>query len=285
MTILVLGATGNTGAEVVKQLQAKGASFLAMVRNLQSASRLGLAPAQIRVGDFYDVASLVQAMQGVSSVYLAMAAHPDNRQWVSNVLEAMKRSGASHLVKLSGMGAAETAGSEIIRTHAQTDRLVLSSGLTYTLLQPNSFYQNLFASVESIKATGQFFLPLREARQSVVDIRDVAAVAVAALTELGHDNKTYQLSGPEALTFSEQAAILSELAGKSIRYVAVSRSAAEQAMLAAGMDAWLAERLAEILDWFAEGHYDEVTDDVETVLGRPARTFRAFAEEMVSLVK
>lgn len=285
MTILVLGATGNTGSEVVKQLQEKGVPFRVMVRSAASATALGLIEGQVYVGNFDDVAALTRAMQGVTSVYLAMTAHPDNRQWVKNVLVAMQASGAKHLVKLSGMGASKEAGSEIIRVHAATDEMVKASGLAYTLIQPNSFYQNLFASLETMQAMGQFFLPLRDAKQSVVDIRDVAAVAVAALTEEGHKEQTYLLSGPQGLSFTEQAAILSQAAGKTIQYVAVPREAAEQAMKQVGMNEWLAVHLAEILDWFAQGGYDYVTKDVEKVLGRPARSFADFASEFAPLVK
>ncbi|NKF51078.1 SDR family oxidoreductase [Shewanella sp. WXL01] len=284
MAILVLGATGNTGSEVVKQLQQKQADFRVMVRNAQAAQALNLTGEQVYLGDFDDVASMIAAMQGVSSVYLAMVAHPDNNQWVTNVLEAMKASGAKHLVKLSGMGARQDAGSEIIRTHAITDEMVKQSGVSYTLVQPNSFYQNLFGSLETIKSMGQFFLPLADSAQSVVDIRDVAAVAVAALTESGHSRQTYLLSGPQGLTFAEQAKVLSAAAAKDIQYVAVPKLAAQQAMQSAGMNPWLAEHLAEIMDWFAQGDYAYVTNDVEKVLGRPARTFDAFAKEFAQLV-
>ncbi|WED23728.1 SDR family oxidoreductase [Vibrio sp. JC009] len=285
MTILVLGATGNTGSEVVRQLKEKGADFSVMVRSAQSAAPLGLTDDQIRIGNFDDTNSLTHAMEGISSVYLAMVAHQDNQKWVENVLAAMKASNAKHLVKLSGMGAAKDAGSEIIRVHAVTDEMVKESGLNYTLIQPNSFYQNLFGSLETIKNMGQFFLPLRDAKQSVVDIRDVAGVAVAALTEPGHKGQTYLLSGPQGLTFAEQAEILSKEAGKEIQYIPVPKEAAEEAMKSAGMNEWLAVHLAEILDWFAQGGYDYVTNDVENVLGRPARTFDTFAQEFAPLAK
>lgn len=285
MTILVLGATGNTGSEVVRQLKGKGAEFSVLVRNVESAAPLALNREQIRVGDFSDVESMKKAMEGVSKVYLAMVAHPDNKQWVANVIEAMQTNGAKHLVKLSGMGASKEAGSEIIRVHAETDEMVKASGLTYTLVQPNSFYQNLFGSLETIKSMGQFFLPLRDAKQSVVDIRDVAAVVVASLTEAGHEGKTYLLSGPQAITFAEQAEILSKVTNKDIQYIAVPKEAAAEAIKAAGMNEWLAVHLAEILDWFAQGNYDYVTTDVEEVLGRPAITFSEFAEEFASFIK
>lgn len=204
---------------------------------------------------------------------------------VENIVEAAKAAGVELIVKLSGMGAKADAGSEIIRTHVLTDDIVKASGIAYTIVQPNSFYQNLYGSLPTINAIGQFFLPLAQAKQSVIDIRDVAAVIVTALTQSGHENQTYLISGPEALTFAEQAAILSETSGKKIEYVAVSREAAETGMKEAGLDDWSAEKLAEIMAWFGEGHYTDVTDTVEKVTGKKPRTFRAFAEEFAAVVE
>lgn len=284
MTILVLGATGNTGSEVVKQLKTKKLDFKVMVRASKRAKPLELSDEQITLGDFTDVKALTAAMTGVRSVYLAMNAHPDNELWVNNVITAAKKAGVVHIVKLSGMGANESAGSLIIRTHAKTDEQLKASGLKYTLVQPNSFYQNLFGSLETIKNLGQFFLPMADAKQSVVDIRDVAAVAVEALATDQHFDKTYLLSGPEGLNFKQQAEILSKAANKDIHYIAVKKEDAEQAMKAAGMSDWLAEHLAEILDWFSQGGYDYTTKDVEQVLGRPACTFEDFAKEFSELI-
>lgn len=281
MTVLVLGATGNTGTEVVKQLHDLGIKPKVMLRDVSKAEALHVSEENVRVGDFDSVEALTNAMNGVEKLYLAMPASEHNEIWVRNVLAAMQTAGVKHIVKLSGFGAHESAGSEIIRVHAATDALIKESGVRYTLLQPNSFFQNLYGSLTSIQTTGQFYLPLANAKQSVVDIRDVAAVAVAALTEAGHDNQVYKLSGPEALTFAQQADILAAKSGKPVDYVAVPEAAAAEAMKGAGMPVWLAEKLAEILAWFAQGAYAEVTDTVERVLGRPARRFDVFADEFV----
>ncbi|CAH0533595.1 NAD(P)H azoreductase [Vibrio stylophorae] len=284
MSILVLGATGNTGSQVVAQLQQKKADFRVLVRDYQSAKALGLTDLQIYQGNFDDVVSLQAAMHGVRAVYLSMVAHPDNERWVDHVIAAMQASGASHLVKLSGMGASMDAGAEIIRVHARTDAKVKASGLSYTLIQPNSFYQNLYASLPTINEYGQFFLPLGDAKQSVVDIRDVAAVAVCALIDQGHEQQTYRLTGPQSLTFAEQAQLLSQACGRTIHYIPVTKKAAAQAMKQAGMSDWLADHLAEILDWFGQGGYDEVTNDVARVLGRAPRRFEDFAQAFASQI-
>lgn len=280
MDILVLGATGNTGSEVVRQLQVANADFGVMVRNADSVTSMNLEPQQIRLGNFDDLTALQKAMQGVKKVYVSMPAHQDNVQWVNNILNAAKSAQVEHIVKLSGMGAHHEAGSSIIRTHAQTDDLLKQSGIAWTLIQPNSFFQNLYGSLSTINSMGQFFLPLADAKQSVVDIRDVAAVVVESLLGKNHQGQTYLISGPEALSFAEQAQIISEVSGKQVEYVAVPEQAAAAAMKDAGMDPWLSDALAEILAWFGQGGYAEVTDTVERVTGKPARSFTDFAKEL-----
>ncbi|MDK9760069.1 SDR family oxidoreductase, partial [Vibrio sp. D173a] len=245
MDILVLGATGNTGSEVVRQLKLKGADFGVMVRKSKSAEAMDLKAEQMREGDFSDVESMKSAMKGVKRIYVSMPIHQDNELWVANVIEAAQAANVEHVIKLSGMGAKIDAGSEIIRTHVITDNLLKESNLQWTIIQPNSFFQNLYGSLETINSMGQFFLPLADAKQSVVDIRDVAAVVVEALTGDGHHGQTYLLSGPEALTFSEQAAVLSQATGKNIEYVAISEEAFASAIKEAGMDEWFANALAD----------------------------------------
>lgn len=285
MDILILGATGNTGSEVVRQLKQSAVSFGVMARNIDAADKLELTQEQVRIATFDDVEAMTQAMSGVKKIYVAMPAHPDNVKWIENVVSAAKAAGIEQLVKLSGMGATADSGSEIIRTHVVTDDIVKASGINYTIVQPNSFFQNLYGSLATINSMGKIFLPLADAKQSVIDIRDVAAVVVTALTKPGHDNQTYLISGPQALTFAEQAEILSKAANKQIEYVAVSQQAAESAMKDAGMDEWSAEKLAEIMAWFGEGHYTTITDTVEQVTGNKPRTFAAFATEFAANIK
>nr|CBX30818.1 hypothetical protein N47_E43300 [uncultured Desulfobacterium sp.] len=197
--ILVAGATGNTGSEIVKQLLEKGIEFKAMSRK-KSKGRT-IAGVNWVDGDFADIGSLVSAFAGVKRIYIAMPAHPDNEAWINNAIIASKKAGVKHIIKLSGMGVSLDAGSEIIRVHARTDAMIMQSGLVYTLLRPNSFYQNIFASIPTIKKQGAVYSVMSDSKLSFIDIRDVAAVAVKALSETGHDNKTYNLTGPEALSY------------------------------------------------------------------------------------
>ncbi|MDJ0782629.1 MAG: SDR family oxidoreductase [Desulfosarcinaceae bacterium] len=273
-TLLIAGATGNTGSEVVRQLSAAEIPFSALIRDRRKAPEI--PNATWVEGNFTDRDSLAAAFDGHDRIYVAMPAHPDNAQWMHHLLDAAQSAGVRHVVKLSGMGANLAAGSEIIRVHAQTDALLKASGIAYTLLQPNSFYQNILSAIATIQAEGAIYISLGESRQSFIDIRDVAAVAVKALTEAGHAGKTYLLSGPEALSFHDLAEKVSKAIGKPVTYHPISDAQMQAGLLKAGLSEWEAEKLAEIFSWFAKGGYEAVTPDVESVLGRPPLRFDDF---------
>lgn len=284
MDILVFGATGNTGSLIVNQLKSKNADFGIATINAAEAKGFGLDDAQVRQADFNDIDSLEKAMSGVSRIYLLMPISPDMVAWTENVINAAKSAGVSHIVKQSGLNASANATSGVIRDHAETDKMIAASGIDYTLLQPNSFYQNFYGNVPSIKAEGNFYAPLGDASLSNVDINDVAEVAATVLTSDGHSGKTYQLTGPTALTSAEQAAVLSKAAGKEISYVNVPSDAFTAALEGMGLGEWLSQALTDMTVWFEAGDYAPVYDNVQIILGRPARSFEDFAEELAQAI-
>jgi uncharacterized protein YbjT (DUF2867 family) len=158
MEILVLGATGNTGSEVVKQLKEVGADFGVMARSADAASKLDLNPNQVRVSNYDNVETMTKALEGVKKIYVAMPAHADNKQWIENTITAAKAAGVELIVKLSGMGAKADAGSEIIRTHVVTDDMVKDSGIAYTIVQPNSFFPESLWQLTDHQCDGAVFL-------------------------------------------------------------------------------------------------------------------------------
>ncbi|WP_457668967.1 SDR family oxidoreductase [Thiolapillus sp.] len=275
--ILITGATGHNGSEIIDQLSKAGIAARAMTRDPAQAPQLdGIEWVQ---GSFDDEASLLTAMQDIDRVFIVLPITPHHVEWMNNTIKAAQQAGVKQLVKLSGAGASTDSPSEIIRMHGETDALVKQSGLTWTLLQPNSFYQNILGSIATIKEQNSFYLPMKDASQSMIDVRDIAEVAVAVLTDEGHENQTYRLSGPEALNFYQVAEILSEVLGRQIQYIDVPPEAARQAMLDMGMPQWNATALAEILALFAQGHHNEVTSTVKDITGHAPRSFRTFAED------
>jgi uncharacterized protein YbjT (DUF2867 family) len=277
--ILITGATGSNGKELVRQLTAAGQRVRALVRNSAEAAGLNGPNIELATGDFERRDTLEAALRGVEKAFLLTPVAERFVQWQEDFIIAAQRAGIEHLVKFSGMGAGAAAGAELLRLHHQTDEILRHSGIPFTILQPNSFYQNVFSSLKTIKAQGKFYLPMKNARQSQVDIRDICAVATKVFTSSGHEGKTYVITGPEALTCNQVAEKLSSVLGKKIEYVDVPLAAAEDGMRQSGMPEWNARTVGDLLGYFASGAADAVTDTVSRLLGRPAISFDEFAKD------
>jgi uncharacterized protein YbjT (DUF2867 family) len=276
--ILVIGATGTNGREVVQRLAEAGHWVRALVRSPEKADGLRLPNVELALGDLGDPASLDRAFVGVSRAFLVTAVEQRAVGWCRNAFEAARRAGTPHVVKFSGLGAG-TAGSALLRQHGETDEMLKASGLPYTILRPNSFFQNMLWSAGTIKDHGAFYLPMRDGRQSLVDVRDIAAVAVKVLTDPGHEGQVYEITGPESLSYAEVAATLSRVLGKSVGYVDVPPEAARESMLKAGMPQWNADAVTELYGVFATGRFNYTTDAVKRITSQPAIPFERFARE------
>ncbi|TCI84803.1 SDR family oxidoreductase [Tenacibaculum sp. M341] len=285
MEILVLGATGNTGSLIVNQLKEKQVDFGIMATKNSDTTKLGLEENQIRIGDFNDIESLITVFEGVEKIYVLTPIHPKAQEWVENIVSAAKTANVKHLVKQSGFKARKDALSGPIRVHAITDELIKKSGLDYTLIQPNMFFQYFYLNLETINAEGNFYSCFGDTALSLVDINDVVDIAVKALTEDGHAGKTYCLTGPESFTSAKHAELLTEVSGKQINYVDIPKEALIGAYKQAGLGDWLAVEFGEMFEWFTVGDYTSVTDTVETVLGRKPRSFTEFSKELAHSIK
>jgi len=250
----------------------------AFVHNEEAAKSLPTQNVELAFGDYAKPDTLDAAMRGVDAVYALTPVNEHATAWMLAIIDAAQRAGIKHVVKHSGYGAKLDGVTAIAREHATGDEHLRKSGLSYTILQPNSYMQNMLWQAGSIKSQGAFYLPLGDAKQSVVDVGDIAAVAVKALTEPGHDKQTYVLSGPESLSLAEQADVIGAAIGKPVQYVAVPPAAAEEAMKGNGMPAWNAHTIADFLAYVATGAYAAVTGDVKKVLGREATPFRAVVQ-------
>lgn len=276
--ILITGATGTNGQELVRQLTAAGERVRALVRAPADATGLTGPNVELAAGDFEKPETLEAALRDVDKAFLLTPLAERFVEWQSAFIKAAQRAGLKHLVKFSAMGAG-VPEIELLRLHGQTDDLLRGSGLPFTILQPNSFYQNILSSAETIKTQGTFYWPLKYAALSTVDIRDISAIAVQALTRSGHEGQTYVITGPEALTFEQAAEKLSAVLGRTIQYVDVPLSAAADSMRKAGMSEWDVRVVSELLGYFASGAVAAVTDTVPLLLGRPAISFEQFAKD------
>lgn len=276
--ILVTGATGKVGSEVVKQLAARGAPVRALVRSPEKARAIAAPGVEIARGDLGDPGSLGAAMEGVEALFLLTPPDPRQVEWQHNAIEAAKRAGVRHVVKLSAIGASEHAPVQLGRWHWQTEEELKASGLGWTILQPGFFMQNFLGFAPTIQGQGAFYSNVN-GRVALVDARDIAAVAVAALTEDGHEGQTYVITGGEAISYPEAAEKLSAALGRGVNYVEIPDEAMRSALLQAGLPDWFADDLLALNAILNAGHAATPTDVVATVAKKEPIRFDQFARD------
>jgi uncharacterized protein YbjT (DUF2867 family) len=278
--ILVTGGTGTTGREIINELKKSGATGVrALVRDRAKASFISEAGFEIVEGDFERPETLDAALAGVERALLLTAPSPQTFEQQRAFIEAAKRAGVRHVVKVSAFGADANAPEGFGKWHGQAEDFLKESGLSWTILQPNFFMQNLLGQAAQIAAEGKIYQPVGDAKASFIDVRDIAAVASRTLTEDGHEGKTYVLTGPEALSLVEVAAKLSDATAREIVYVPITPEQFRAGALAAGLPEWLVGALERLNEILAAGYAATVTDDVRRVAGREPITFDEFARD------
>jgi uncharacterized protein YbjT (DUF2867 family) len=276
--ILVTGATGLNGGELVRRLSERGVAVRALVRNPGKAGELASLPkVEIVEGDMARPETLAGPLQGVERAMLISSSDPAMLDVQSNFITAAVKAGVKHIVKLSGIMPELASPFRFARMHGEIERRLEASGLAFTHLRAGEFMPAYFRQVPSIVAKGAFFLPMEDAKIASVDVGDIAEAAVAALTGSGHEGKIYPLTGPAALSMAEVAEKLSAATGKTIRYVNVAPEDAKRAQLAAGVPPFLADALAELFAERRKGKEAQASRVIETIIGRRAASFDEFA--------
>ena len=285
-TILVMGATGTLGGEVVKQLSSStpAVNIKAGVHSAQNVNKVKDGDkVEVVLIDYNKPETLKEALSQVDKLFLLTPDVPNAHELASKLVIEAKKAGIRHIVKQSVMGADLEADVGTFRLHRQAEEIIEQSGIPFTFLRPNEFMQN-FINFHShfIKNNNAFYLPLEDAKVSLVDVRDIASVAVKSLTEDRsdkHNNKTYLITGPEALSYYQAAEILSSATDKKISYVNISEEEARGAMKEMGMSDWLINTISELHDYFRKGNASQVSSAVEEVTGKKPISFSQFAKD------
>jgi uncharacterized protein YbjT (DUF2867 family) len=278
-TIMVTGATGTIGSQVVAALKGrKDVTVRAAVRNAAKAE--ALKGDNVTPVDFeYTKPELLQkAVAGVDKLFLVTPFTPDQVELGARLVDAAKGAGVKHIVKVSAMGADFEPGIQLGRWHRTLERYILGSGLAYTFLRPNNFMEN-FINFYPPGKDGAIYLPWGQGACSFIAGSDIAEVAVLALTSGGHENKAYELTGPEAFTITQAAATLSEVSGRKVHYVDVPEAAARKAMLDMHMPEWMVDAMMELHGIDKAGYAAQVTDAVRAVTGHAPVSFAQFARK------
>jgi uncharacterized protein YbjT (DUF2867 family) len=274
--ILVTGATGKVGRELVGRLLADGVEVKAATRNPDLATDLFGRDAEIVELDYDVTATWDAAVEWADRLFLVpppFDPHADDR--LVPFLDWAVQSGVRHLVLLSAMGVAARRQLALTRCEERIER----TGVNATFLRPNIYMQNFARGflARSIRSLGVFRLPVEGAHVSFVDSRDVAAAAAGILEDDTHFGRAYTLTGPEALDHYQVAAIIGEVIGREVRYEPITERAMRRRLDEDGWPADQAETFAHLMAAIREGRRSEVTDDVTTLLGRPPTPFRTFA--------
>jgi uncharacterized protein YbjT (DUF2867 family) len=278
--ILVTGATGKTGRALVQELVSMGVAVRAVVRDRAKAADIAAAGAEIAVADLSRAETLAAIFVGIDKAYLMTAADPQQVMLHSNFIRAAKQAGVRHIVRHSVRGADPDSPIKLGRWHAISQKELEDSGMVWTHLQPVYNMQNFLTFAATIQSQGAFYAPMRDGALSMVDARDVAAVAATTLVDdIHHRRKTYLITGPEALTFAEAAEQLSAVLGKPVRYMDVSREDARKALLQRGMPEWYVEDLLGFYDFYSTGAGAPVSDVVARITRQPGRRFRQFVQD------
>ena len=283
--ILLTGATGMVGGNVLTQLLAEGVGCRALVRDPSRLNETQRARVEVAEGDFDDPSSLASAMKDVRRVLLVAPLGPRLAEHEASVIDAALAASVPHVVKISTLGVTQDAQAGDARVprqyplHRQSEERLERSGLAYTHLRPGPFMQNTLNFAPSIKSEGLFRGSWGTGRMAYIDVRDVATVAVRALIEDGHEGKTYALTGPESLSSADVASRISAVTGHPVHYVDVPVEGMVQGMIARGVPDWFAGAMGEVQTYIRAGHADIVTDEFARLTGAQPRSFAQFCAD------
>lgn len=275
--IFVTGATGTVGSHVVERLRERDVTVRAGVRDVEQARRRFGDDVECVAFDFRKPETWGAAFEDVDAMFLVRPpSMSDVKRHLTPAVDAAARVGVEHVVYLSVLGAEKNP----LVPHHRVERHLRGADVTYTFLRASFFMQNLAEEhLEDVRERDEISVPAGDGATSFVDARDVAAVGVAALTEPGHENRAYDVTGPEALTYAEVAAVFSDVLGRCIEYARPGAVEFVRTQYRRGTPLGFALVMLAVYTTARVGLAGRVTDDVEEVLGRPPRTMREFVRD------
>jgi uncharacterized protein YbjT (DUF2867 family) len=282
-TILLTGATGRVSSGVIQSLHGSGHRLVALVRDKAKAAPLEAQGIELRVGDLAKLRSLEGTFEGVDTAFVLTPPGPLAPLHSSNAVWAARQGGVKHVVRMSAVGAAHDAPTLNSRLHALSDTELASSGLSFTIVKPHMFMQNLLMAAGSIAEQGTIYYALGDAKQPMIDVRDIGATVAAILTHPAlHAGKTYTLTGPAAISVDQVAAAIGEAVGKPVKYVPIPLAAMIDNLAKAGFDDYAQVSLRDYFAAYARGWQSNVTSVVKQLTGKEARGIAEFARDYAS---
>jgi uncharacterized protein YbjT (DUF2867 family) len=282
--ILVTGASGNIGTQLVKELQTLNADF-AILRSKPVA----MNPAnniETRVADYTDVAALTKAFSGIHTLFLLFPLAENKIELARNAAAAAKAAGVKHIVRSSGAGADSSSAFALPKLQGTVDDVLAATGIPTTFLRPAGFMQNYAAYQSQAIKDGTIYMADGGKSQALIDARDIAAVAARVLTNpSAHVGKAYTLTGGEDFTGVQAAETISKAIGKPVQHISVSTETAVDTMNQWGMPPFIVNVMDSLNKIVSAGYASGVSPDTENILGRKPLTFGAFVNENVGAWK
>jgi uncharacterized protein YbjT (DUF2867 family) len=276
--ILVTGSTGLIGSEVLRLLSHAGVPARALVRDPRRGQALpGITWVS---GDLAKPETLPSLFAGGTTLFLLTGNAENAAGLQQHAIAAARQAGVTHVVKLSAFGASPHSNSSIGRMHYQIEKELQGSGMAWTMLRPHHFMQNFLSQADNIINDGVVYSSSGDGKIPFIDTRDIAAVAVVTLTEPGHTEKKYVITGSEALSYRQATDILGEAIGRPLRFIDEPPDEARARLMRAGQPSWLVDSLLAIAAYQrAGGPTETITSVVADLTGTPPRTFAAFARD------
>ena len=277
--ILLTGVTGKTGGEVARQLAAAAVPFRALIRNPAKAEALRALHAEPVIGDAANGADLDRALKGIERALLVMPNGEDQLAIERRFTDHAARAGVRHLVKLSSLESVPEARNPITRMHVASEQHIRESGMAWTMIRPTFFMQIFLGTATAIRERGLISMPAGSGTVAATDLRDVGAVIRLALTETGHENQSYDLTGPELLTMAEIAAKFSTALGREIRYADQPMADFRARLATLNLTPWRIDAVCREFEAIAAGAIDHTTNTIARLLGRSPISLSQFFQD------
>jgi uncharacterized protein YbjT (DUF2867 family) len=279
--VLVTGATGKIGSQLVSQLaELDDVHVRAFVRNEEKAAALEEAGIEPVIGCFEEEKTVRQAVHDIDTMVLITSPNPNAAHQASTTISLAKRAGVQKIVRVSATKPAHNGPTDNTRQHYQTENEIKASGLTYLILRPNFFMQNILMSAEDIADNGTMHWGVGDGKIGMIDVRDVVDCVEQSVLSEQFDNQTLTLTGPESISFHTVADILTKTLGMPVQYVPITPAAVEQSIRDGGMGDWFAKVMRDYSKAFSENWGDFTTDNVKEITGNRARSFKTFTREV-----
>jgi len=277
--VLITAATGTVGSTLVRLLADNGTPVRALSRRPPPSAKV-MDAVETVVADLRDADAMARALVGVERLFLATPLEKGMAAVAARVAEQACRAGVRQVVRLSAFGAGDGTPTRLGAIHGQTEECIRRLTVPWVFLRPNAFMQNTVAQfADSIRRFASLRAPQGEGRVSAIDARDVAAVAARVLSQDPTGSGCFELTGAQALSNHDIAAVFTRVLGRDIRYVDTQAGETRAMLLEQGMSEWLTDIIMELYALSARNGAARVSPDVENLLGRPPVSFECFATD------